>query len=60
MLDGLIDAEGKGFVTADIKSFLIHLDKEFLIGVQAQIVVLHAEPLTGSDVSRAVLCGRVG
>jgi len=40
MLDGFVDAVGKGVVPADDKSLLIHLDKEFLIGVQAQIVVL--------------------
>ena len=40
MLDGFVDAEGKGFVPADDKSLLIHLDKELLIGGQAQIVVL--------------------
>ena len=40
MLDGCIYAVGKGFVPADNKSLLIHLDKELLIGVQAQIVVL--------------------
>ena len=43
MLDSFVDAEGKGFITANNKSLLIHRDKEFLIGVQAQIVVLHAE-----------------
>ena len=50
MLDGFVDAEGKGFIPADNKSFLIYLDKELLIGIHAQIVVGDAEPQFFFDV----------